>query len=225
MTGRISLIITVVGAALTVAIPTAWSAERQGPGNLAVSPEVFELTSSGDDTYAGRIGPGTLAVSPVVFEQTVLGREDEPSNALASSIGPTVIHDHGDATQAKLLVQSPPMNVIHDHGDATQAKVEARLLLQSPATEVIRDHGDATQAKLVGTDQAAWAPFRATFDKYVTQKQGPSEVVGNPSPITPTTSGRDIQWPELGIGFGVGMLVLLGLILTVRFGRSHPVAH
>ena len=200
MTGRISLIITVVGAALVVAIPTAWSAERQGPGNLAVSPEVFELTSSGDGTYAGRIGPGSLAVSPVVFEQTVLGREDEPSNVLASSIGPTVIHDHGDATQAKLLVQSPPMSVIHDHGDATQAK-------------------------LVGTDRAAWAPFRASFDKYVTQKQGLSEVVGNPSPITPTTSGRDIQWPELGIGFGVGMLVLLGLILTVRLGRSHPVAH
>ena len=34
-----------------------------------------------------------------------------------------VIHDHGDATQAK-----SPMEVIRDHGDATQAK----LLLQSP---------------------------------------------------------------------------------------------
>ena len=38
-----------------------------------------------------------------------------------------------------------PLPVIHDHGDAAQAK----LVSQLAATEVVRDHGDAAQAKLV----------------------------------------------------------------------------
>ena len=50
--------------------------------------------------------------------------------------------------------------------------------------------------------------------------------VGNPpASASAVGSGSEIDWPQLGIGFGVGMAVLLGLILTVRIGRSHPVAH
>ena len=50
--------------------------------------------------------------------------------------------------------------------------------------------------------------------------------LGNPpASASAVGSGSEIDWPQLGIGFGVGMAVLLGLILTVRIGRSHPVAH
>jgi hypothetical protein len=51
--------------------------------------------------------------------------------------------------------------------------------------------------------------------------------LGNP-PASASAVGSDseIGWPQLlGVGFAVGMAVLLGLILTVRIGRSHPVAH
>ena len=51
--------------------------------------------------------------------------------------------------------------------------------------------------------------------------------IGNP-PVSASTvdSGSGIEWPQqLGIALGVGMAVLLGLILTVRIGRSHPLAH
>jgi hypothetical protein len=51
--------------------------------------------------------------------------------------------------------------------------------------------------------------------------------LGNPpASASAVGSGSEIGWPQLlGVGFGVGMAVLLGLILTVRIGRSHPVAH
>src|SRR5262245_63715787 len=50
--------------------------------------------------------------------------------------------------------------------------------------------------------------------------------LGNqPASTSALDSGSGIDWPLLGIGFGVGIAVLLGLILTVRIGRSHPVAH
>jgi hypothetical protein len=218
MTRRISLIITVVGAALAVAVPTAWSAERQGPGNLAVSPEVFELTVSKNGTYPGRIGPGTLAVSPEVLELTLSGDPKE-REALASyynqvfagtnytrqtgssdpqgivpQSGPAVIHDHGDAEQAKLTLQSSPVEIVRDHGDAEQAK----LTPQSSPAEIVRDHGDATQAKL----------------------DAQSTVLSQPE----LDSSSSFNWPQIGIGIGVGMLLLFGLFLTVRHTRT-PVAH
>ena len=121
-----------------------------------------------------------------------------------------VIRDHGDATQAKLLLQSPPM-VIRDHGDATQAK----LLLQSTSIGVIGDHGDATQAKLVEQGSTS---------------VGNSDQVGlNPNSLsTPTvsaSSGSEIEWPQLGIGFGLGILLVAGLWLAIRMTKGRPLAH
>lgn len=40
-----------------------------------------------------------------------------------------------------------------------------------------------------------------------------------------TSSGREIEWPQVGIGFGIGMVLLLGLILAARFTRGRPFAH
>src|SRR5262245_19980461 len=65
------------------------------------------------------------------------------ANDRATMPFPATIHDHGSATQAKLLAQSPTIGIVRDHGDATQAK-----LVQSPTIGIVRDNGDATQAKL-----------------------------------------------------------------------------
>ena len=37
--------------------------------------------------------------------------------------------------------------------------------------------------------------------------------------------GRDIEWPQIGIGFGVGVLLAIGLLLAVRATRIRPLAH
>jgi hypothetical protein len=42
----------------------------------------------------------------------------------------------------------------------------------------------------------------------------------------PTTSpGLDIEWPQLGIGFAVGLLLASGLFLAARIIRIRPLAH
>ena len=85
-----------------------------------------------------------------------------------------------------------------DAGDATAAK----LALQSSPL-VIRDAGDATAAKLAFQSSPA-----------------------SSSPEQPSmASGQEIDWAQLGIGFGVGMFILPGVILAVRFTRSHRLAH
>ncbi len=110
--------------------------------------------------------------------------------------------DHGDATEAKLAVQPAPLAIVRDHGDATEAKLAAKLALQSSPV-IVRDHGDATDAKLA--------------------LQSSPEIF--PAEKTSRAAGRDIDWSQLGIGVGVGMLFVLGVILAVRLTRSRTLAH
>jgi hypothetical protein len=127
-----------------------------------------------------------------------------------------VVHDHGDATQAKIqakvLLASPPMEVIRDHGDATQAKltqqsasVRARERVQRIETQsnlpVVRDHGDATEAKLVAQSR---------------------DIV---SRVTESSSGSGFDWPQLGIGFGLGILLAVGLWFGMRMTKVRQLAH
>jgi hypothetical protein len=43
--------------------------------------------------------------------------------------------------------------------------------------------------------------------------------------VTATSSGREIDLPQVGIGFGIGLLLALGLYLAMRFTRIRPLAH
>jgi hypothetical protein len=60
---------------------------------------------------------------------------------------------------------------------------------------VVHDHGAAEQAKLDASSSRPELDSSWSFD-----------------------------WPQVGIGIGIGMLVLFGLFLTVRHTRT-PVAH
>src|SRR6266516_1208487 len=106
--------------------------------------------------------------------------------------------DAGDATSARLALGSPL--VVRDTGDAVAARLALR---SSPSPLVIRDAGDAVAAKL-------------TF-------QSPPES-STPEQLR-TGSGREIDWAQLVIGFGVGMFFVLGVMLTIRVSRSHGLAH
>jgi hypothetical protein len=144
----------------------------------------------------------TLDLGPVIHDH---------GDATEAKLPMEVIRDHGDATQAKLVLQSLRMGVIRDHGDASQAK----FLLQSPAMGDIRDHGDATQAKLV---------------EQVSTSVGSSDQVGLDSnslstPTVSASSGSEIEWPQLGIGFGLGILLVAGLWLAIRMTKGRPLAH
>ena len=137
-----------------------------------------------------------------------------------------VIHDHGDATQAKLQLQSvdairyfyaneratvPFGPVIHDHGDATQAKLQ----LQSPPMEVIRDHGDATQAKIVQQGSSSVG----------SRDQIRLDPNSKSAPTVYASSRSEIEWPQLGIGFGLGILLVGGVWLAMRITKGRALAH
>jgi hypothetical protein len=46
-----------------------------------------------------------------------------------------------------------------------------------------------------------------------------------PTTETATNSGWELDLPQVGIGFGLGILLAIGLYLAVRFTRVHRLAH
>ena len=43
--------------------------------------------------------------------------------------------------------------------------------------------------------------------------------------VTATSSGREIEWPTVGIGFGIGIVLLLGITLAMKATNTRPFAH
>jgi hypothetical protein len=52
-----------------------------------------------------------------------------------------------------------------------------------------------------------------------------TDRVDRPVEVTVTGSGDEVAWPQIGIGFGIGMALILGLLLAVRATRQRPLAH
>jgi len=102
--------------------------------------------------------------------------------------------------------------------DAVDRAVAARELQRSVESQpsagrslVFDDHR---------TDASQLSAGRAlVFDNHRLGESRPTEQV------SVSSSGRDIEWPQLGIGFGLGVALLLGLLLTIRFTRTRPLAH
>jgi len=49
-------------------------------------------------------------------------------------------------------------------------------------------------------------------------------VLSNPT-VTPTSSGDGVEWPQIGIGFGVGILLAALLGLSFKATRPRTLAH
>ena len=85
-----------------------------------------------------------------------------------------------------------------------------------PADAIAYFHANelATAAQSGGTDLSSY-------------RDGPERAVLPSAPIQTASSdsGRQIEWPQLGIGFGLGILLVAGLWLTMRLTKVRPLAH
>ena len=78
---------------------------------------------------------------------------------------------------------------------------------------------DARERAFATNRVAAATPERAHDDHF---RLDPSSV---PTPLATTASGGGIDWSQLGIGFAVGVLLMLGLIAALRIPRARQPAH
>jgi hypothetical protein len=170
-------------------------------------------------TITAVVGAALVLAVPVAWGNGQPYRDDGDATSakLALQSSPLVIRDAGDSTAAKFALQSSPP-VIRDTGDATAA----RLALQSSPL-VIRDTGDAVAAKLAL--QSSPLVIRDAGDAVTAKLALQSSPASSSRDELSTGSGREIDWAQLGIGSGVGMFSVLGVILGVRVIRSRRLAH
>jgi hypothetical protein len=119
-----------------------------------------------------------------------------------------------------LRLRSEGLNRINGLGEfATPYRDAADRVVESQSLQ-------ALTARSEGLNRRYGLGDFATGNGYVDANERAVPPVSNTSvSVTPTGSGRDIEWPQLGIGFGIGIALVLGLILAMRTTRGRELAH
>ena len=105
-----------------------------------------------------------------------------------------------------------PVRVSPDLADRAAAALEAELTRTHYARE-----DRAFAAKRDASTAVVADPVRD--DRF---RLDPSSI---PVPVSTPSSGRELEWPQLGIGFAVGVLLVIGLLLAIRMPRMRQHAH
>jgi hypothetical protein len=246
MTRKLSLIVAVAGVALIVAAPAA--AKGQDPGSPQWQ-KALEARSQALNAQHG-LGDGTVdsyvqameARSQALNEQHGLGifapgargtdnyeqalrLRSEGLNRIHGLGGGVVVtseratrNDGTSAYQTALALRSQELNRQHELGTFAKPYMDAgerALRVNGTETTIVPD----------------------AFERAVANKGPDGFVAGDdfvridPSDLptitvqTAPSSGTEIEWPQVGIGFIVALLLALGIALTVRFNRQDPLAH
>jgi hypothetical protein len=209
MTRRSTLIGTVVGAALVLAAPAwgkaqhpqdFWNYESQTGAKVAdTSPGVApqELASLYGNQAIDLVAPAR----PDAVDRAVATRQQEQTIAMLNA-------RERSQSERPGIVSTP--SAIDLREKAFGAKREAQLRSGGPSPDVVQ--------------RAVNARTRSIREPVVDDRFriDPTSV---PSPVTVTSSGREIEWPQIGLGFGIGLLLAAGLYVAMRFTRARPLAH
>ena len=147
----------------------------------------------------------SVGAPPDVFERAVATQQRELST-------PIVSPDAFDrAVATKLALQSQPIT----SPDAVDRAKAAQLSQQSTQTvspDVFERAVVAREA--IGSSRVFFDDRREWID--------PRTL---PVTVSATDTGRTIEWPQIGAGFGLGIVLALGLLVAMRYTRGRPLAH
>ena len=100
--------------------------------------------------------------------------------------------------------------------DAVDRAAEAKLAQQAALTTVgqrlvFDDHRVDTGIQSAGRS--------LVFDDYRL------DPVSRPVEVSATGTGDELEWPQIGVAFGIGIALMFGLFLTLRLVHVRPLAH
>jgi hypothetical protein len=235
MTRRIAFI-TIVGAALMLAAPAFGKGQLESEppsvweqALLAKSKGIDQHYRGGEQGASSRSGGEGQTATTSVWEQALIAR----SQGLNAKYG---LGEHSPALEA-IRIRSEALNKQYGLGRYATVVPPARLTESISSREAMaramvmaerrygmfREAGLAdanTRAELRRASQAAVTSGPDAFERTVIAS------TRDPNPVTvEVTSGRDIEWPQVGIGVGFGLLLGLFLFVALRFVRIRPLAH
>ena len=216
--------ITIVGAALVLTAPAF------GKGEPAESVWEDALVAKSNGTYLHYRGGEQRTVAPTsVWEQALIAR----SQGLNARYG---LGQHSPALKA-LQYRSEALNRQYGLGEFAKIVPSARLTESIVSREqtaramrqaerrysLFRDAGLTdlnTRAELRGAALRGVTRAPDAFERTVIS----STREASPVPVE-TTSAGEVDWPQIGLGAGLGLLLGLGFVVAIRFVRIRPLAH
>jgi hypothetical protein len=195
MTRTISLITATVGAALLFAVPAY------------------------GDNWGRDLAQQTTSTSPDWFERAAaVAIEKQNSVPIVSENTPesqylVAERLRGEALNRQYGLGEFAVGTASSYRDAHERVVEP----QSVRAERIRS--EALNRKYGLGEYGTASSYRDAHERAV------PPVSSTPVSVTPTSSDRDVEWPQLGIAFGIGIALLLGLFLAMRTMRGRELAH
>jgi hypothetical protein len=117
-----------------------------------------------------------------------------------------------DAVERALAQQQGATGAVSTYRDAFE-----RAALPSASPDGVATYRDAAERAVSGRIQSG--ALSGHTDRY--ELDLPNGTVLTPS----TGSGREVEWPQVGVGFGLGLLLALGLVLAVGHPRRRTLAH
>jgi hypothetical protein len=249
MTRKLTLIVAVAGVALLVAGPAA--GKGQGPGTPqweaaldARSQALNEQHGLGTasqgtvDNYVGAMEARSQALNEKhglgVFApgargtnayERALQLRGEAMNRIWLGRGSVVTSERvtrsegTPAYETALALRSQELNRQHELGTFAKPYMDAgerALRVQGTETRIIPDAFERAVGSR-GTDGFVKG------DDFV--RVDPSNLPTVVVEATPTSTGTEVEWPQIGIGFLIGLLLTIGIALTIRFNRETPLAH
>jgi hypothetical protein len=209
---RKSTTFTAVGAALVLSLPASalgQSSERFGDGPVnqfdAQATQAQVLRGQALDRYYGigeyagtKVDPATQAQ---ILRGQALGRYYQGTNV-------AMLNGRERSFEAKAQVeQTSPL-------DAREASFGAKRDAQLTTVP----GPDAFERAVITHDNSK--PVIVVDDRF---RLDPNTGV-EPTPVQVTNS-RDVEWPQVGIGLGIGVLLMIGLYLALKATRQRPLAH
>lgn len=149
-----------------------------------------------------------LAVAAVVVgaQAAWASPQDASDRAIPSATVPS------DAFERAALQNQLPQGLAHVYRDAHESvSADARGFVSTPPS-------DAFERSVIVTQQGKGAVLAG-------DSHGRVELQTPSTPVATSTSAREIEWPQIGAGFGIGILLGLGMLLAVRATRIRPLAH
>ena len=112
-----------------------------------------------------------------------------------------------------------------------QQQSNPRGMLASDAVESVREQAaqsfnprNAMASDSVDAVLASERSRRATAYFYANDAKSAAPA-NRPEPVLTQSSSRDIEWTQIGMGFGLGIVLALGLFLAMHFTRTRQLAH
>jgi hypothetical protein len=151
----------------------------------------------------------TVVATALVVAAPVWGAVD-PSQG--SSLQQTDAHDRGFAVEQRVF-PSGDDHVLFDSSSTSTPYLDAHERGAAIGREQMVPVDSSVQE--IATTRVV------SGDVHVRIDASDLPVVAAPS----TGSGRDLEWPQVGLGLGLGIGRPLGGLLTVRYTRARPLAH